>query len=146
VRIVKRVIVPITSKEMIVKVIEFISDALTADAKQKYGKSYKFKTDTRFVGENAIESYVQFFPYKYDFIWKINRDSLGYEVVLDARTPGKWRDSLFGMDEKLNGLVDTQWSALVNFFHGYLTALAFRSSKSLPKGHIRKTRRKLKER
>jgi len=146
VRIVKRVIVPITSKEMIVKVIEFISDALTADAKQKYGKAYRFKTDTRFVGENAIESYVQFFPYKYDFIWKINRDSLGYEVVLDARTPGKWRDSLFSMDEKLNGLVDTQWSALVNFFHGYLTALAFRSSKGLPKSHIRKTRRKLKER
>jgi hypothetical protein len=146
VRIVKRIVVPITSKEMIVKVIEFISDALTADAKERYGKAYRFKTDTRFVGENAIESYVQFFPYKYDFIWKINRDSLGYEVVLDARTPGKWRDSLFGMDEKLNGLVDTQWSALVNFFHGYLTALAYRSSKSSPKGHIRKTRRKLKER
>lgn len=143
-RIVRKVVVPISSKEMIVKVIEFISDALTADAKKKYGKAYKFKTDTRFVGENAIESYVQFFPYKYDFIWKINRDSLGYEVVLDARTPGKWRDSLFGMDDKLGNLVDTQWSALVNFFHGYLTALTYKT-KTPTKAHISKTKKRLRE-
>lgn len=144
-RIVRRVIVPITSKETVVRVIEFISDALVEDAKKKYGKTYGFKTDIRPVGENAIESYVQFFPYKYDFIWKITRDKMGYEVALDARTPGKWRDSIFGMDEKLQRLVDTQWSALVNFFHGYLTALAL-SAKSLPKGGLKKARRKLKER
>ena len=94
---------------------------------------------------NVIESYVQFFPYKYDFIWKITPDRLGYEVVLDARTPGKWRDSLFNMDDKLEKLVDTQWSALVNFFHGYLTALAYKS-KASAKGRIAKTKKRLKER
>lgn len=145
-RIIKRVIIPGVPKEMIVKLIEFISEALIADAKQKFGRAYRFKTDMRAVGSNAIETYVQFFPYKYDFIWKINQDKLGYEVVLDARTPGKWRDSLFGMDEKLKWLVATQWSALVNFFHGYLTALTVHSKKASPKSRISKTKKRLKER
>ncbi len=144
-RIVKKVIIPAVPREMIARVIEFISEALVIDAKARFGRSYGFKTSIRPVGNNAIESYVQFFPYKYDFIWKINADRLGYEVVLDARTPGKWRDSLFAMDDKLAKLVDTQWSALVNFFHGYLTALACRT-KTPAKGHISKTKKRLKER
>lgn len=144
-RIVKRVIVPIDSKEMIVRVVEFISDALIADAKTRFGNAYRFKTSKRLVGDNAIEAYIQFFPYQYDFIWKIAKDKLGYEVALDARTPGKWRDSLFSMDDKLQGLVDTQWSALVNFFHGYLTALALKN-KHPAKAHIAKTKKRLKER
>jgi len=145
-RIVKKVIIPAVPREMIVRVIEFISEALIIDAKARFGRSYGFKTSIRPVGNNAIESYVQFFPYKYDFIWKINADRLGYEVVLDGRTPGKWRDSLFAMDDKLAKLVDTQWSALVNFFHGYLTALAYKSKKASAKGHISKTKKRLKER
>lgn len=144
-RIVKRVIVPGVQKEMIVRLIEFISEALVEDAKSRFGKAYGFKTDVREVKPNAIETYVQFFPYKYDFIWKINEDKQGFEVVLDARTPGRWRDVLFNMDEKLERLVDTQWSALVNFFHGYLTALAIHSKKA-PKSSLRAAKQKLKER
>jgi len=50
------------------------------------------------------------------------------------------------MDKKLTELSDTQWSALVNFFHGYLTALAFKASRKSPKAHIKKSKQKLKER
>jgi len=142
-RIVKKVIIPAVPREMIGRVVEFISEALITDAKARFGNAYRFKTSVRAMG-NVIESYVQFFPYKYDFIWKITPDKLGYEVVLDARTPGKWRDSLFSMDDKLEKLVDTQWSALVNFFHGYLTALAFKASKKSPKAHISRARKRLK--
>lgn len=145
-RIIKKVIIPTVPREMIARVVEFISEALMMDAKARFGKSYGFKTSMRPVGNNAIESYVQFFPYKYDFIWKITPDKLGYEVVLDGRTPGKWRDSLFAMDDKLEKLVDTQWSALVNFFHGYLTALALKTPKGSAKGRISKTKKRLKER
>jgi hypothetical protein len=144
-RIVKRVIIPGVSKVMIAKVIEFISEALLADAKKQFSKSYKFKTAIRPVGENAIETFIQFFPYKYDFIWKINDAKPGYEVVLDARTPGRWRDVLFDMDVKLQGLVDTQWSALTNFFHGYLTAIALRGSGKSPRAHIVGTKKRLRE-
>ena len=144
-RVIKRVIVP-ASKQMIIKVIEFISGVLTDDAKQKYGRAYGFKTHVRHLGGSTVETYVQFFPYKYDFIWKINPNKLGYEVVLDARTSNKWAAALFGMDRKLAELSDTQWSAFVNFFHGYLTALAFNASGKSPKAHISKARKKLKER
>jgi len=136
-RITKKVIVPNVPKEVIMRIIEFTSEALIDDAKRNFGESFKFKTHMNLQGD-TLETYIQFFPYKYDFLWKINKAKLGYEIVLDARSPGKWRDSLFGMGEKLKGLADTQWSAIVNFFHGYLTALA-------AKGNVKNTRKKLKE-
>jgi len=145
VRIVKRVIVPVVPREMLFRLIEFISQALTEDAREKFGKSYKFKIHVRSVGQSAIETYIQFFPYKYDFIWKVNRDKIGYEVVLDARTPGKWTDALLNADKKLENLVDSQWSAFLNFCHGYLTALAYHASKRLPKKHIKKSKQRLRE-
>ena len=144
-RIVRKVIVPGVPREMIGQVIESISETLAENAKKNFSNALRFKTDIRMVGNNALESYVQFFPYKYDFIWKVNRDELGYEITLDARTPGKWRDALFGMDKKLEELVETQWSAFLNFCHGYLTALAYKR-KGGSKRHVKSARKKLKTR
>ena len=51
-RIVKKVIVPNVPKEVIMKIIEFTSEALIDDAKRNFGESFKFKTHMNLISQD----------------------------------------------------------------------------------------------
>jgi hypothetical protein len=142
-QIVRKVTVPGVPEKVIIRSIEMISEALVRDAEEQF----KAITDTR-VSEDTgyVEAYVAFFPYQYDFIWKVAKGTKGYDVTLDARTAGRWYEFVFDMDTKLQNLVMTQWSALLNFCMGYVTAATYSTRhKVSPQEHIRRARAGLSE-
>lgn len=144
VQVVRKVIIPGISDRVIVRAIEVISDALIRDAKENFGGSPSFKTDLRISEQKGyVESFVSFWPYRYDFIWKVKAVPGGHEVTFDARTGGSWYEFLFDIKGKLLMLVNSQWSALLNFSMGYLTASASKRSAGAPKKHIAAARARL---
>jgi hypothetical protein len=144
-QIIRKVLVPGVSEKVVFKIVETISEALVQNAKDEFGDTFNFKTDLRINEKRGyVESFVRFWPYKYDFIWKIHRSADGVEVALDARTGGSWYDFLFDMHDKLNRLVFTQWSALLNFCMGYLTAMTYRGG-GQAKEHIRSAKARMRE-
>lgn len=142
-QIIRKVMVPNIPEKVLLRSIELISEALIKDAKD----NFKAKTDLRVAEEKGyIEAYVAFFPYRYDFIWNISRNQRGFDVTLDARTSGKWHEFLFDMDTKLQNLVMTQWSALLNFCMGYITASTYSAgSRISPREHITRAKAGLAE-
>jgi hypothetical protein len=147
VQVVRKVIIPGISERVIVRAIEVISDALIRDAKENFGSAPTFKTDLRISEQKGyVESFVQFWPYRYDFIWRVKAVPGGHEVTFDARTGGSWYEFLFDIKGKLLLLVNSQWSALLNFAMGYLTATAPKGHLKAPKKHIAAARARLRER
>lgn len=150
---------------MLFHIIESISENMIEDAKKRFGDMPGFKYDLVLKPKKGyIECFIKSSPYKYDFIWEITRKNThSHYVMLDARTPGPTRDFLFGMGKKLEDLVNTQWSALINFCVGFVSGYSYgdfvtpvrKREKKKPKkkrktasgkGHIRRARRKVRER
>lgn len=126
VQIVRRVVIPELPRDVVFRAVEIVAETLVADAKKNIKNS---KTNLRANEKNGyVESFIQFFPYKYDFIWRIEKARGGYEVTLDARTQGKWYESFLDVVPKMDNLVNTQWSALLNFSIGFITAKTYKKT------------------
>jgi hypothetical protein len=120
-------------KNVLFGVIEVISNGLLDDAKSKLKNTLGFKTDFN-ISENAIETIVKFFPYRYHFRWEITENEKGRFIRLVGRTPGRFWEPLLDMNFKLESIIDTQWAALTNFSIGYMTAQrGFKSRKEVKK-------------
>ena len=120
-------------QEVIEKAIDGISENLAYDAKQRFGNV----TVKRRARKGFIELYLSFPGYEYDFGWHLRKLDGHVDVGLDARTRGKWYEPMLGTPAKLDNLVETQWSALVNFCLGFV----FGESMRAPKG-FKSTKRK----
>lgn len=141
-RLARKAVIEGVPRNVLLRLVEVICDGLVEDARQNFGKLFNFRTNTR-VDEKkgVVEAYLQFLTFKYDFLWKIAPHARGFEVALDARTPGSWYEFLYDTPAKLARLVDVQWSALVNFSAGFVTGescVKFRGRALKEK--IRKTR------
>lgn len=108
-------------RNVIFGVIEVISNGLLSDANSKLKNTLGFRTDLN-ISENAVETVVKFFPYRYHFRWEITENEKGRFVRLVGRTPGRFWEPLLDMNFKLESIIDTQWAALTNFSIGYMTA------------------------
>lgn len=156
-RIIKKVDIKNVPDGMIFHIIESISENMMDDAKRNFGDTPGFKKAlVIYPKKGYIECFIKFPPYKYDFIWNVEKKSAFEHVVsLDARTSGGFSDYLFGMREKLGSLADTQWSAFLNFCVGFVSGVTYEDfvSRKVGKGvggkahrtHIKKAWSKVRE-
>lgn len=125
-RLVRKAVIEGVPRDVTMRAVEIICDNLVEDARQNFGRFINFRTDTRVNEEKGIiEAYLQFLTFKYDFIWHVAQHAKGFEVTLDARTPGSWYEFIYDTPAKLARLVDVQWSALVNFSAGFVTGESY---------------------
>lgn len=141
-RIVRKANIEGVPRDVLMRVVEVVCDGLVEDARQNFGRSFNFKTDTRVNEERGtIEAYLQFLTFKYDFLWQVSPKGKAFEVTLDARTPGSWYEFIYDVPSKLSRLTDVQWSALVNFTAGFVTGEGYaRFRGKYPKEKIKKAR------
>ncbi|MBI1973543.1 hypothetical protein HYS54_01905 [Candidatus Micrarchaeota archaeon] len=134
VQTIRRVRVTGVPRLVVLRAVESIGLALIADAKQRFGSS-GFKSDLRVDEKRGyVESFIKFWPYKYDFIWRVEGEKQ-LNVTLDCRTGGSWYEFAFDIAQKARTLTESQWSALLNFCMGYLTAGA------VAKGGVKQARK-----
>jgi hypothetical protein len=133
-------------KNVILHAIESISAGLIEDAKSKFGKEYGFKSELKVrESKGLVECRVFIPPYDYNFRWLVAPEEKGFLVTFIGFTPGHWYEFLFKMKSKLRDLVKTQWSALINFGVGFVTASYYsKKGKVAPREHIKKARQKVK--
>ncbi len=135
-------------KDIIFHAIEMINEALINDAKNKFRNYQNFSA--KLIADKKVDriaSEINFSMYNYSFEWILSNEREGILVTLMSKTPGKWWESLFDMETKLNNLTDTMWSALYNFSIGFVTAVSYIKFKKKPaKAHVRGARKKITER
>jgi len=134
------------SKDVILGAIESISEALIDDAKSRYGNEYGFYSSMSLKGtEGIVFCEIKFFPYDYKFKWLVEEEKGGVLVTFVATTGNKWYDFLFNMGDKLQRLIDPQWSAMINFGIGFITAESyFKIKKKTPvRKHVVAAKKKI---
>ena len=138
-------------KEVILHAIESISKALIADARANYGKEAGFKTSLNIdLKKGTVDTEVNFVPYNYKFRWLVSPEAGGLLVTLVGRSKGVLREILLNTRDKLNGLMETQWAAMLNFSIGFLSGTYYSKYGAKPVGttkkHIEKAHKKVKKR
>ena len=140
-------------KEVIIHSIEAISEGLIQDARYNYGREAGYGSQLLVnEKEGLVFCEVKFVPYNYRFRWLVEKEKNGFLVTFVGSTPDPWFEFLTRQGEKLRGLMDTQWSAFINFGIGFVTCDYYyknRRSKAKNKPvreHIKKARAKIKKR
>jgi len=135
-------------KSVLMHAIASITEGLVLDARANYGTEYGFKNKIEILEDQGIIfCEVAFIPYDYKFKWLVAKEKEGYLITLIGGTPGKWYEFVYNSDFKITNLVDTQWSAFVNFCVGFLTAKYYAKGKKVhPKHHIIAAKKKITSR
>ncbi len=131
-------------RKAVLRAIESISEGLMEDARYKYGKEAGFESEIDVnEKEGIVETKVKIFPYEYNFRWLFSDEDEGFLVTLVGRTGGKWYEFLLPAAKNLRGLMDTQWSALLNFGIGFLFGSSFTEGEE--KKQLKKAKKKVKK-
>ena len=140
-------------REMILSSIEAISAGMVQDARYNFGREAGYSSQLLVNEEDGIVfCEVKFIPYDYKFRWLVEKEKDGFLVTFIGSTPESMLEFMTQQGQKLRGLVDTQWSAFVNFHLGFVTCdYYYRNrrgkAKNKPaKHHIRKAASKIKKR
>ena len=133
-------------KNVLMHAIASISEGLVLDARANYGREWGFKNRIEVLEDKGLVfCEVVFIPYDYKFKWLISNEKNGLLVTFIGGTPGKWYELLYNANFKVTSIVDTQWSAFVNFCVGYLTAKYYAKKKRVhPREHIAAARKMIK--
>ncbi|MCK4327362.1 MAG: hypothetical protein KAW41_02695 [Candidatus Diapherotrites archaeon] len=140
-------------KEMILHSIEAISAGMVQDARYNFGREAGYSSQL-LVNERdgLVFCEVKFIPYDYSFRWLVEKEAKGHMVTFVGSTPDTWFEFMTQQGDKLRGLVDTQWSAFVNFGIGFVTCdYYYKNVKSKAKTrpareHIKKAAKRVKKR
>jgi len=140
-------------KEVILHAIEAICAGMVQDARYNFGKEAGYASQLLVNEEEGLVfCEVRFIPYQYQFRWLVEKEKAGFLVTFVGSTPNPWFEFLTRQSEKLRGLVDTQWSAFVNFGIGFVTCdYYYKNVKSKAKTrpareHIKKAAKRVKKR
>ncbi|MFC2174250.1 hypothetical protein ACFLQ2_00065 [archaeon] len=141
------------SKEVILHAIEAICAGMIQDARYNFGREAGYSSQLLVKeDEGLVFCEVKFIPYDYRFRWLVEKEKDGYLVTFVGSTPNPWFEFLTRQSEKLRGLVDTQWSAFVNFGIGFVTCNYYyknvhsKAKTKAPREHIKKAATRVKKR
>ncbi len=135
-------------KQILVYAIEAIGESLIEDARLNYGHEAGFNASITVKGKEGVVIYdVRFVPYSYTFKWLVAEEEDGHLVTFIGSAPDRWFEFVTQSREKLRGLVDTQWAAMLNFGIGFVTADYYSKAKRThAKKHIAKAKGKVVKR
>lgn len=140
-------------KQVILHAIEAICEGMIQDARYNYGREAGYGSQLLVKeDEGIVFCEVKFIPYDYRFRWLVEKEKDGFLVTFIGSTPNPWFEFLTRQSEKLRGLVDTQWSAFINFGIGFVTCdyyyknLKAKAKTRPAREHIKKARGKVKKR
>ncbi len=135
-------------KQILVYAIEAVGESLIEDARLNYGHEAGFNASITVKGKEGVVIYeVRFTPYAYTFKWLVAEEDDGHLVTFIGSVPDTWYEFATQSREKLKGLVDTQWAAMLNFGIGFVTADYYAKAKTMPaKKHIAKAKSKVVKR
>ena len=141
------------AKQVIIHSIEAICEGLVQDARYNYGREAGYGSQILVKeDEGIVFCEVKFVPYDYRFRWLVEKDKEGFLVTFVGSTPDTWFEFLTRQGEKLRGLMDTQWSAFINFGIGFVTCDYYFKEQTTTKKkaparvHIKKAAKKVKKR
>ena len=123
---------------VVIHAIEAICEGMIQDARYNFGREAGYSSQLLVKeDEGLIYCEVRFIPYDYKFRWLVEKEKDGFLVTIVGSTPKPWFEFMTQQGEKLRGLVDTQWSAFVNFSIGYVTCVHYKPRQGTARGHIR---------
>jgi hypothetical protein len=135
-------------QQILVYAIEAIGESLIEDARLNYGHEAGFNASITVKGKEGVVIYnVRFMPYNYTFKWLVAPEEDGFLVTFIGSVPNRWFEFVSQSREKLRGLMDTQWAALLNFGIGFVTANYYAKGKGEhAKTHVARAKEHIKKR
>jgi hypothetical protein len=138
-------------RDVLLHAIEAISEGLIQDAKYNFGREAGFGSKLLVKEDDGVVfCEVKFVPYDYRFKWLVEPEKAGGSTVtFIGQTPDRWWEWFTREEEKLKGIMETQWSAFLNFGIGYVTSNYYHKHKGKPlpaRVHIRRAALRVKRR